>query len=62
MLKTLFELVSSVKVLDKWLERVFLSYRKWRDENLKREIDESVDQAAKKGSISELRKRNRANK
>lgn len=56
-MKTLFAILSSIEALDKWAERVFQSYRLWREEQRRIELEKSAVSASKKGSISELRKR-----
>lgn len=57
MIKTLFALLASVETFDKWAERVFQSYRAWRAEQRRLELEEGAKNAVKKGSVSELRKR-----
>lgn len=57
MIKALFALLASIETLDKWAERVFLSYREWRAVQRKIELEQAAVAASKKGSISELRKR-----
>lgn len=58
MFSALFKFFAVIELLDKWADRAFKSYREWKREQERIEMEKSAVDAHKTGSISRLRDRN----